>query len=109
MYTITNTLKKPDGSPLRSIPVRVELSWDKTTAPFVKTDDTVVDSLSITKTDVDGVWSMDLLSNDDLTPISVYKITETVSDTDINIYYISVESSNAWVGDILTPTPAWEA
>jgi hypothetical protein len=114
MATIFNTLNKPNGEPIRDALVSVTLSWDTSLDSFVKDENNeiVVDDVAQTKSDVDGYWEMDLIPNDLLTPTSVYKITETISLTNSNIYYIEISDSATpvfWIGDLVVSTPAWEA
>ena len=118
MATIHNTLKKPNGDPIRGADVTVELSWDISTSPFAMhesaTPSYIVDGVAYTETDVDGYWEMEVISNEDIFPAnSVYRITEEVSSTDTNSYYVSVPVEGAtpiyWVGNNLAATPAWEA
>jgi hypothetical protein len=115
MITIFNTLKKPNEQPLRNVEVVIELSWDTSVSsiPRDESNDFLVDSTVHATTDVDGRWEVDIIPNDTITPSdSVYKVTETLSSTNINEYYISVLASSpseSWVGDLLVAEPAWEA
>jgi uncharacterized lipoprotein YddW (UPF0748 family) len=114
MATVFNTLTKPNGQPLRNVDVSVSLSWDTSSAVFVKNDnnETIVDNTAQTKTDVDGYWEMSLTDNASLSPTTFYKIVETVSATNINTYYIEITDTATptfWIGDITVATPAWES
>lgn len=114
MITIFNTLKKPNNDPIRNVSVKIELSWDSSVSPILRheSEDFFVDAVVNASTDVDGYWSVEVVPNDLIVPTSFYKITETLSDTNINEYYISVlESATpvSWVGDLVVNKPDWEA
>lgn len=112
--TIYNTLRKPDNEPLRDVKVSAVLSWDTSISSTIQNDneDFAVDSEAMARTNLDGFWELELVSNESLYPAnSVYVITETVTSSNINIYYVSVpsDSSPIWIGDILVSKPQWES
>jgi hypothetical protein len=115
MITVFNNLKKPNSQPIRHVEVTIELSWDASLSSIPRNEegDFVIDAVVYASTDVDGYWEADLVPNDTIVPInSLYKITERLSDTNINKYYISVyelATPVSWVGDLIVSEPDWEA
>lgn len=114
MTTIFNTLKEPDGDGLRNILVAVSLSWDTDVASIAAvasaTPHFVVDDVSYAQTDADGYWSMTVTPNSLIVPVgSVYKIVETISDDNVNTYYVNVpDQTEVWVGSAIAAKPSWE-
>lgn len=113
---IKNTLRKPDGTLLRGVKVQIEISWDAEVAPFVSFDSSqsIIDSVSETSTDLDGLWSMEIPLNSDLSPESVYKVTESISDSNKNVYYIYLDGlatppEEGWAVDYIVAKPNWES
>jgi hypothetical protein len=106
MATIFNNIDRVAGDPLQSVLVSIVLVWDKSvsTVASIQDEDTMIRSSYGTKTDSDGRWETNLVSNDEITPAnSLYKITERINDDSI-AYYVSVPNSATptfWVGDIL--------
>jgi hypothetical protein len=117
MATIFNNVDRVAGDPLSSVLVTIVLLWDTSESPMAKIEDedTIVRGTYGTSTDLDGHWEVDLVPNDEITPVdSVYKITERLSTNNDSItYYISVPDSatpTSWIGDIILSQeelPSW--
>jgi hypothetical protein len=117
MTVIRNKVTKADGSPQDDISVEVSLTWDHSIAPIIidPANDVSFYGTVYLDTDSDGVWSVDVIGNDVLTPgatpgASLYKIIEKEGDVQIALYYVIVtdDVGPTWVGDILQPAPDWE-
>lgn len=111
---VYNTLKKPDSEPLRGVRVSAVLSWDESSVAAVRNEenDFVVDAEAMATTNLDGYWELDLFTNASLSPEgSIYRITETLTSTNVNVYYVSLSNVEGpvWVGDILVSKPEWES
>ena len=114
MATVFNNIDRVAEDPLSSVLVTIVLLWDTSDSPIAKVEDedTIIRGTYSTSTDLDGYWEVDLVSNDEITPIdSVYKITERLSTNNDSVtYYISVPDNAtpiSWIGDILVEEPVW--
>ena len=116
---IYNTIKKAaGGSAQDDFDIDIALSWDTDlgSVAFDTATERMFEGVYQTATDSDGYWSVQVVENDIVTPVdSVYKITETErgNATVLHEYYISVPTdatpTDLWVGELIVPTPAWEA
>lgn len=116
---VFNTIKKAAGGSVQDdFDVEVTLSWDtdESSVALHVDGEAMLKGTYRTQTDNDGMWSVELIENEAITPAdSVYKITETERNTAniVNEYYISVSEDatpgDRWVGDLIVPKPAWEA
>lgn len=115
MTTIYNVIESVGGQAQDDISVTVQITWDRTVAPFphlaAATPTSFEGNLEV-DTDQDGRWEADVAGNDVIIPSgSRYKITETEGTVERAVYYVNVltDVNDVWVGTILATTPAWEA
>lgn len=118
MVTIFNTIKKPAGGTVQDdFDVSITLSWntDESSVALHVDGEAMLNGTYRTETNSDGMWSVQVVENDLITPAdSVYKITEVERNTSnvVNEYYVSVPEDatpgDRWVGDLIVATPAWE-
>ncbi len=114
MATIFNTVERVAGEDQPRFEVEVELVWDTTVAPVAKVeaDDILIHGPYYATADNDGHWAIgDLYANTVIVPAdSVYKITETFTDSSSQVYYVSIPDAATpvfWVGDILIAEPEY--
>lgn len=111
MALIYNVITKVAGDPQIQTLVEISLSWDHDVSPiaYESSNEVSVRGPWRALTDSAGFWSVELTPNSDITPTSVYKVTEIVPDGEVATYFIDLQSDDdAWVATILVDTPAWE-
>lgn len=109
MPTVTNTIKRPDGTAYSAGRVVIDLVGTNGTpiAGFVTASDYEIVSSHVVETLVAGVWSATLVANDLITPAGTrYRITEQVDGRN-NVFYVEVPNGAGpyRVEDILDDAP----
>lgn len=109
MASIYNTVVYPGGIPNKGS-VEIWLIWEESVADVAKDseeENTLVGSVHI-GSEGDGSWQIDNLDlNTEITPANVYMITETLDDVSVTYFVNLTAEGTFWVGDVLTPRPAW--
>lgn len=83
MTVVQNTLIDETSSPIRNVPVVVELvGTGEPNESFVANDSQIVSKIT-TKTNSSGQWALDLIPNDEIEPAgSTYLVTHSIPGYD---------------------------
>lgn len=113
MTRVYNEIDKVGGDPLKRV-VKVELLWDKSLSSVAMEEgaETMIDGPVVFEATVHGLWEIDLIGNDLITPTgSVYKVSQgsVAGDKNATVFYMSIPSSETeiWAGAAIVSKPNW--